>query len=205
MTLDTKVVIGKPYPVREIFDYCRTLLNCPETVPVETGPEPGREREYRRGQKWLNNPCGIGLPAWLWLYYGADGPFALHEHDKYCATEVGGEWGHTQEDVDRHAADIAADPTENGWAAIEVSFDTAYGYRGDNGESCSDLHARLVTALGQWLDARGLPWKWQNEYTGEWFDRYDGLAEFGDAHRTTGADAWFRNVVLPAIAGGAPS
>lgn len=70
------------------------------------------------------------------------------------------------------------------------------------GESCSDLHARLIRALGQWCDGRGLPWKWQNEYTGEWHDAYDGLDEFGDAHKATGADNWFRNTVMPAITSG---
>lgn len=204
MTLDTSIAIGKPHNVREIFDFCRLLLKTPEDTPVI-------ERvcgDWRAGCKEISNPIGIGLAALLEVYYGADGPM-VHRHDKWCEVEVGpakwddtGQQMVTQAEVDSHTASIAANPCENGWAAIEVTFDTAYGYRGDGGESCSDLHARLIRAFGQWLDARGLPWKWQNEYTGEWFDSYDGLDEFGDAHRATGADAWFRNIVVPAIAGG---
>lgn len=195
MTLDTSVVIGAPTDVMELFQFCRTLLGTLEGTPFTHN----EASDHRPGQRQIFNPGGIGLPAWLWIYYGADGPIPKHQHDKWCASEVGGEWDHDQEDVDSHAAHIASDPTENGWAVIEVTFDTAYGYR-ENGESCSDLHARLVTALGQWLDAKGLPWKWQNEYTGEWFDGYDGLDDFGDAHRASGADAWFTGTVLPAIA-----
>lgn len=186
MTLNTSVAIGKPHNVREIFDFCRLLLNTPAGTPVETGPS-NSERPWRKGQKWINNPCCVGLDAWLRLYYGADGPMS-HTCDAICNADC--------------IEATSDDPTENGWTAIEVTFDTAYGYRTDDGESCSDLHARLVRALGQWLDARGLPWKWQNEFTGEWFDRYEGLDTFGNAFRSTGAEDWFTNVVQPAIAAG---
>ena len=187
MTLSTLIAIGNPYPVREIFDFARSLIGTPEGTEVDTGPN----RSETNGIRWIGNPCGIGLPAWLVVEYGIDGPFPLHEHDRFCSVELGGEWNTTQESIDYHAADIAADPQENGWAATVV----------DNGESCSNLHARLVFELGQWLDAKGLPWKWHNEYTGEWFDRYDGLESFGDFHRASGVDEWFRNRVLPAITG----
>lgn len=126
-----------------------------------------------------------------------------HACDKWCATEVGpakwdetGERHHDADEVAEHAASIAADPTENGWAAIEVSFDTAYGYRGENGETCNQLHARYVGQLGAWLDKRGIPWKWKNEYTGEWFDGYEGLAEFA---RNRDAMDWFDSEVAPVI------
>lgn len=201
MTLDTRIVIGKPTPVRPLFDFCRELLGAPADTPVHEGVCDGN----RLGQKEIRNPGGIGLPAWLWIYYGADGPMR-HVCDKWCDRKVGpAEWDDegehvvTAEDVASHAADIAGDPTENGWSAIEVSFDTAYGYTGPNGESCSDLHARLVRAVGAWCDRKGLPWKWQNEFTGEWHHGTDGLAEFGDAFRSTGAESWFREKALPAI------
>lgn len=192
MTLSTYVAIGKPYPVREIFDFARTLIGTPDGTPVEDDGEP------RDGVKRISNPCGIGLPAWLIVSYGADGSM-VHKCGKWCSTELGGEYNTTQKEIDDHARYIAENPMENGWAATVVDFDTAYGYRGDGGESCSDLHARLVAALGQWLDEHDLPWKWCNEYTGEWFDRYDQLDTFGNAHRATGADDWFRNLVMPAI------
>lgn len=195
MTLSTMVAIGKPYNVREVFDFCRRLLDTPDGTPVREGTG------YLNPQtKQLGNPMGIGLVALLDVTYGADGPM-VHQHDKWCSTELGGEYNTSQEDIDEHARHIANDPTENGWAAIVVDFDTPYGYRGEGGETCSDVHARLVTALGKWLDERNLPWKWKNEYTGEWFDRYDQLDAFGDAHRMTGADEWFRTTVMPAILG----
>ncbi|MBN9791269.1 hypothetical protein DMP17_22060 [Pseudonocardia sp. TMWB2A] len=193
MTLSTNVAIGKPHNVREVFEFCRGLLGTPDGTPVREGAGYLDERTKRIG-----NPIGIGLPALLDITYGPDGPLT-HRCDRFCSTELGGEFDTTQEQIDDHTRYVAESPTQNGWAAMIVDFDTAYGWRGEGGETCSDLHARLVTALGQWLDARGLPWKWQNEYTGEWFDRYDGLAEFGNAHRATGADAWFRNQVVPAI------
>jgi hypothetical protein len=189
VTLDTRVAIGAPTDVRELFAFCQRLVDTPSGVDAQVN------------ERSIGNPPGIGADAWLIVYHGGDGPLPVHEHDKWCATELGGEWNHTQEDIDEHAS-VANDPTENGWAVIEVSFDTAYGYKGPSGESCSDLHARIVTALGQWLDAKGLPWKWKNEYSGEWFDRFDQLDQFGDAHRATGADDWFRGQVLPLIEGG---
>lgn len=195
MTLNTRIAIGAPTDVRELLTFCQRLVNTPPGHGIHESDGYGQP-----GVRLIGNPIGIGADALLAIHYAPDGTLPTHVHDKWCATELGGEWEHTQEDVDHHAEHIASDPTENGWAAIEVSFDTAYSYRGDGGESCSDLHARILTALGQWLDARNLPWKWQNEYTSEWHDGYDGLAEFGDAHRSTGADTWFRTVALPAIA-----
>jgi hypothetical protein len=180
MTLSTKVAIGKPYNVHEVFAFARTLIDTPNGTP-----DAWADREpYADGTKWMGNPSGLGLAAWLIVRYGVDGPMR-HKCDEWCDDE-------THEWAQKH-------PDENGWAAIVVDFDTAYSYRGEDGETCSDLHARLVTALGQWLDAKGLPWKWQNEYSGEWFDRYDQLDTFGDAHRATGADDWFRKVAIPAI------
>jgi hypothetical protein len=201
MTLNTSIAIGKPHNVREIFDFCNTLLGAPETV------------RFEQDRGTIRNEPMQGLSAWLWINYGVDGPM-VHLHDEFCETEVGpakwddeGKYSVTQDDVDRHNEWVARTPTASGWAAIEVTFDTAYGYRGEGGESCSDLHARLVTALGRWCDARDLPWKWQNEYTAEWHDGFDGLDDFGNAHRATGADDWFQNLALPAIrahiAGGA--
>src|SRR5207248_10514855 len=99
MTLNTSVVIGNPINVREVFAFCRKILGCPEDVSFEQGDS------YRPGQKQILNPGGIGLPAWLWIYYGADGPM-VHQHDKWCAAEVGpAKWDDegkhfvTQEDI----------------------------------------------------------------------------------------------------------
>ena len=79
---------------------------------------------------------------------------------------------------------------------VEVSLDTAYGYDAD-GEGCGDLHARLVAQLGHWLDGKGIRWSWQNEFTGEIHEGYEGLADLGSG----GAEAstWFREIVAPAL------
>lgn len=204
MTLDTRIAIRTTAPTsaHEVFLYCRTLLNTPDNTPIE---EDIREGE-RKGQRMLANPCGIGLDAWLMMYYGADGPMT-HTCTEWCETEVGpakwdetGKVHHTAEDVAEHREYIAEKPTTNGWATIEVSIDTGYGFMSDRGESCSQRHARFIHELGEWLDRRGCTWKWQDEYTGEWHDGREGLAEFGDFHTSDGGPAqWFADTVMPFI------
>src|SRR5690606_25459508 len=80
---------------------------------------------------------------------------------------------------------------------LEISINTAYGYKGDNGEGCGDLHARLVAELGQWLDERGIRWSWKNEFTGDIHSGYERLIDLCSAGFE--ATAWFRTSVLPAI------
>jgi|SRR5687767_1265711 len=164
MTLNTTVLIGKPCDEKEVFMFCRELLNCPKDIP------------FTHDEDSIRNPGGIGLDAWLWINYDKD-PKA-HECDFEC-------------DEDCYYAES---PRHSGYSYVDVSFDTAYGFRGKDGESCSDLHAKLVYKLGEWLDSKDLPWKWQNEYTGEWFDRYDGLETLGNYHDKN-VKEWFDNVV----------
>lgn len=117
-----------------------------------------------------------GLDAWLMIHYGS--PLrATVEHDDDCDPDC---------DYAGHVVPC--------WS--EVSFDTAYSYSGPDG-GCGNLHARLVAELGAWLDERGASWSWQNEFTGEIFERYEGLTELGGG----GAEAslWFREIALPAI------
>ena len=57
---------------------------------------------------------------------------------------------------------------------IEVSFDTAYGYMGPNGESCSDLHAWLIREIARWVP-EGTTMFWLDEYSDTWFK-----VNFGD-------------------------
>jgi hypothetical protein len=199
MTLNTTIAIGKPANVRDVFDFCNTLLGAPSTVEWS---QEDCDDSNRTGQRQILNAPMQGLPAWLWIYYGIDGPMR-HSCDKWCAAEVGpakwdetGERYHDAEEVAEHLAWIAANPTMNGWATVEVTFDTAYGYADENGERCNQLHARYIAQLGAWLDRRGIPWKWQNEYTGEWFDGYNGLAEFSSSRDATD---WFDSVVRPVI------
>lgn len=184
MTLNTSIAIGGKVDPEAVYQFMNDLLGAPADVPTER--KPGK----------ITNPPGIGLPAWLWVAHNDGKPLPVHEHDKWCDVKVGPA---TQEEVDEHLSDVGTDPTQNGWAYVEVWVDTAYGYRGPDGESCSALHAQLVAKLGKWLDMQDIPWKWNNEYTGEWFDRDDQLAKFGGYHLNSGADDWFRNITLPAI------
>jgi len=55
--------------------------------------------------------------------------------------------------------------------AVEVNFDTAYGYKAANDAGCGDLHAAFIVRIGEWLDARGVDWSWYNEFTGDWHGR----------------------------------
>jgi hypothetical protein len=58
---------------------------------------------------------------------------------------------------------------------IEAVFDTSDGYHDDHG-GAGTLHQRLVTGLGQWLDAQAVRWSWRNHGDGILHDRHDGLA-----------------------------
>lgn len=100
MTLDTRVAIHEPMPVREVFAFAQTLLGTPDGVePLTPEGNPAWASCARRGP-FIANPGGIGLPAWLWVHYGADGPLRA----------------------------FGDEPEMEGWAAIEVSFDTGYSY-----------------------------------------------------------------------------
>ena len=65
-----------------------------------------------------------------------------------------------------------------------VWFDTSYRYSGPNQGGCSDLHAWLLTHLGEFLDGLPMPveWKWMNEFTGEWHS-VDEVSVLGDPVR----------------------
>jgi hypothetical protein len=160
MTLTTRIAIIEPTPVREVFDECRRLIG-------------GEQAQYRHletsefgppGVSQYRNDASQGLPALLWIYYGADAPLMPDDETGY-AEEDRSSW-----------------PSKDGWS-IEVCFDTAYGYRADNGAGCSDLHASLVQQLGQWLTERGLTWLWFHEYTGEWHPSTDPITILGDPER----------------------
>lgn len=195
MTLSTYFVLGPceaPAATAEaVYLECRRMLNTPESVEVR------RERwEYDADDcERLDHPPGLGLAAWLLIKYRPTGTKVEDEPARE-------DWMSDEEH--EGAKEYAAkQPMTNGFGCIEVNWDTAYGYRGPNGESCSTLHAYYIAALGKWCDERGIAWKWRNEYTGEWFDGTDGLAEFGGFHdRPGGAGDWFVNQVLPAIASG---
>jgi hypothetical protein len=75
------------------------------------------------------------------------------------------------------------DETDDGYFTpkhfARIDFDTAYGYRGENGETCSTLHVQLMTRVGKWLDEQSVPWKWRDEFTGKIHAAYDSFDTFG--------------------------
>lgn len=53
--------------------------------------------------------------------------------------------------------------------AIEVNFDTAYGYKAENGAGCSDLHAFLIYDLVKMYGDFATMF-WYDEFNGIWHD-----------------------------------
>lgn len=183
MTLDTRIYVLDQVDARELFAYCRQLLGA--TDQHKTYDHPGR----------IGNELGQGLPALLGIDYGLEAPLRTPEqaaeHDEDLCNLPGVDWYSEEEGP----CDGVHRWRRACWA--EISFDTAYGYRDDRGYGCGDLHAEYVAKVGQWLDAKGIRWEWQNEFTGEIHTGYDRLTNLG----RRGADAadWFRTTVLPAI------
>jgi hypothetical protein len=193
MTLDTTVYIHNQIDAHAVFAKCRELIGA--TGRHTFTDKPGWAND---GTRFLGNDLGQGLPALLSIGYRPGGPLCTPEqsaeHDEDCNLS-GGDYYDPAEPLcsGTHPRRPAC------W--LEVSFDTAYGYRDAHGRGCGDLHAALVARLGQWLDEQSVRWSWQNEFTGEVHDgdgRYERLIDLC----TSGfeATAWFRTVVLPAIA-----
>ncbi len=185
MTLSTDIFVHDQIDRDAVFAKCRELLGANDSHPFSDDPSwRGASGDDAR---CLANACGIGLPAWLMLHYRPDAPLVTAEqaaaHDEDCEADCDGS---------EHFAQAC-------W--LSVDFDTAYSYRDEQGRGCGDFHACLVATLGQWLDDRGVPWSWRNEFTGEVHggdDRYERLTDLMQGgHR---AMEWFQSTVKPAIA-----
>jgi hypothetical protein len=193
MTLDTRIYVLEQVDVPALFRHCQLVLTPydedkrgPDRQLSTDGQDEtweAGEHQVRGHEPWtIENKVGQGLPAWLMLHYRPDGPLRSAEdaaaHNEDCDEDCTGAWHRTA-----------------CWA--EISYDTAYGYRGTGGMGCGDLHAVLVGEVGRWLDERGIGWSWRNEFTGEVHTGYESLTEL----MTGGfeASAWFGSTVLPAI------
>ena len=170
MTLDTRIYVYDEIDRNAVFAKCQELLG---DLPHLTSHDPGT----------MANRPGHGLPAWLMLHYGVDGP--LRPDVEYC--DCG----------DDYACEprCSKDP-----AYLEIMFDTAYSYSDPQGRGCGDLHACYVAKLGRWLDEHGATWAWKNEFMGEIHGGHKRYARLVDLMKG-GADAtaWFENTVRPAI------
>lgn len=88
-----------------------------------------------------------------------------------------------------------------GWW-VKIRLDTSYGFRMESPEGfatwgCGDLHAAIVSIMGEWLTRKGISWHWENEFTGEIHEGPEGLSDLG----MSGAAAhnWMLNTVAPAL------
>jgi hypothetical protein len=170
MTLSTNVFIHDQIDPKLVFDHCALLIGAPE------------DASYKQTETSINMAPGQGFRAWLLLSHNNGQPIKTDSDacDEYCD--------------DPCDQTLPHDPAH--W--VKVDFDTAYGYRGDDGEGCGDLHAKLVAQLGKWLDSRGVEWSWENEFTGEIHKSYSHLGDLCSGGQE--ASAWFMGTVLPVIA-----
>jgi hypothetical protein len=170
MTLNTKVLIAVPMNPKEIFDYLVDLLGRDfNGTPRWEHDEPHVDRWGNHRPAVYSTTIGQGLRAWTMVKYASDGPLVYHD----------------DEELKEFAEEDWFNNIIHNEHCIQVSFDTAYGYRSSTGASCSDLHAWLIVMLAGFLRDKGVPtdkWSWQNEYKGEWYLPTDtaALIDFGD-------------------------
>lgn len=190
MTLSTNVYILDPVSPHELFRYTQSLLTQYDDQKRPFNRQACSDKPFSYGAPgtWqIANDLGQGLPGILDITYRPDGPLRTAEqsaaHDEDCDEGCSGEYH------DRAC-----------WADLDL--DTAYGYRDERGMGCGDLHAALVSQIGQWLDGRNIRWEWRNEFTGDVHggsDRYERLVDLCSGGFE--AAAWFQSTVLPAITG----
>lgn len=208
MTLDSRVYILDEVPIAELFVFAQTLLG--EYDEDRRGPDrqesfDKQDKTWRKGESFvepgnpwsMRNQLGQGLPAILDIAYRPGAPLrtpeqaASHADYEDCNHPDNAKWFDADQPV--------CDRTEHNpacWA--ELSLDTAYSYKDERGWGCGDLHAVLISRIGQWCDERGLRWKWLNEFNGEIYEGYDRLIDIASSGFE--ASAWFRTTVMPAIA-----
>lgn len=162
MTLSTNLIVLDPVDPEKTFSHALSLLK--RGVSFEPTWDEKEEGLYV-------TTCGQGLPAWLWVHYGIDGPIKLYdESDIEDLTEYNPEW---------------RVPAWN-LHLVRVNVDTGYGYKTPSGGGCSDLHAWFVSEMWAWLENQGVQrMLWQNEYTGEYFDSIDDIWKLGNPERGT--------------------
>lgn len=162
MTLSTKIVLVEPTDPKAVFDFALGLLGRAVDFEPRWSHTPAGGKGFSNAH--YSSECGQGLPAWLWVHYADDAPLTYWD-----------------------ASDLEEDGREAPWwneHCVSIDFDTAYGYRGPNGQGCSDLHAWLVQEVGRWLLDRGVEkWVWEQEFTGEWYGPHDDVRALGDPVR----------------------
>lgn len=163
MTLSTDMYVQAPVDVVAL----QYVVKCALAEFDEVGRTPDQQTwndDSAELSPSFSTLVGQGLPAWTYIHFGAAGTWA-QPHDEYAEDSDYDEDGEPAIQSPKHFA--------------RIDFDTAYGYRGENGESCSALHVELMKRVGAWLDEQSVPWKWRDEFTGIVHDAYDGFDTFG--------------------------
>jgi len=177
MTLSTNIYILDPVDPHEVFNFINENLLKVENPRTKEGPS-----EWYDDKEVIHlvNEVGQGFDAWLMTQYRA-GDKPLYAEDQYD------DYSSEGEEPDLHLVTPAC--------YMSIDFDTAYGYQSPVG-GCADLHSLYIVALHDWLAEKGVRIKWQNEFTGEYFDGLDGLEDFG--HSGEDAREWFHSI-LPGV------
>ena len=163
MTLNTYFHVTTPgIDPQEIWNLLMSHVETEDTVPdsVHTGPA----KYGRDGQTRMGTRPGSGRLALCDMYY----------------TETGEELSrHPSETDDPELVDWDNDLYYVPRSHICMSFDTAYGYRGPNGEGCSDLHQNILRSLASYVTSHGGEFIWKDEYTGEWHTDTESISTLG--------------------------
>jgi len=171
MTLNTSVLILDPTDRDELYEFVNGLLVLSSEFDSDFVPEKS-VTEFGIG-----NHLGQGLPAILDIDAHADGKTMITpEHSDYCEDDCE-HWSCT---TSRYA---------------EISFDTAYGYRGPAGENCNTLHMSYILNIAEWAKERNLRVMWSNEYTGELHSPDDTAAIVKFLGSGDDAMKWFNDTV----------
>ena len=204
MTLSTDVLIEGKIRPQDVFWFCRrNLLELADDEGTwadeityfwskDKSASPPEDHPWQ-----IHNHLGQGFPAILSVEYRPGGePLRteedFHRHDEYCNIPGNPEFHDPNEEL------CDGEHNYQRPCYLKVNFDTGYSYSDDLGRGCGDLHAAYIRRLGLWLDAQGVPFMWENEFTGEFHRGYEKLSDLGNS----GEDAknWMQNIVLPAIA-----
>lgn len=191
MTLSTNIYVLDETDIRELFHFCQGMLtkyddqrrSPDQQIWSDYDSNTYSDGDDQTGVRRIANRIGQNLPGILDITYREGGPLRAETagHDEDCDEDCTGQY-------------------HNRACWADIDFDTAYGAKFDGGMRCGDLHAALISELGQWLDAKGVRWEWRNEYSGEVHcgpDRYERLIDLCTAGFE--AAAWFQHSVMPAI------
>jgi len=198
MTLSTNIYILAPFDAEDLHNWVnKNLLKL--TVKPETTVSP-----KRRG-----NVLGQGFDAIVTIQHNEGKLFSR-------ISDLDDEFAGMIEFYEKHSEFVTENETPETLALKSVqdtlkyeaksplsfgmlNFDTAYGYQGDDGMGCGDLHALwIVRLVNEYFGPKNIRIRWQNEFTGKYYNNAKGVETLGSGGKD--AKAWMEGTVLPAIA-----